>query len=111
MSKLGVRIPLGVPKSIIMSETGRYFVIDQKTKRKFCVEPITGNRTNWGDLDPATKKLTGSYGQKHQGSIDIDESIITEENGFKNIELIPVGVSPEDYINKLLGCKDLELLF
>jgi hypothetical protein len=85
-----------------MSDTGRYFVVDQKTGRRFCVEPISGNNTTWGDIDPATKKLTGSYGKKHKGSIDLDESIITEENGFKNITILPVGESPADYINKLL---------
>jgi len=85
-----------------MSKTGRYYVIDHKTKRKFCIEPITSNNSNWGDVDPVTKKITGSYGQKYQGSVDIDESIITKENGFKNIELVPKGISPDDYIKKLL---------
>ena len=85
-----------------MSDTGRYYVVDQKTGRKFCVEPISGNNTSWGDIDPATKKLTGSYGKKHKGSIDLDESIITEENGFKNIVVLEVGESPSDYINRLL---------
>jgi hypothetical protein len=46
--------------------------------------------------------LTGSYGKKHKGSIDLDESIITEENGFKNIVVLEVGESPTDYINKML---------
>jgi hypothetical protein len=86
-----------------MEETGRYYVIDQKTGRKFCVEPISGNVAKWGDVDPVSKKLTGSYGKKHKGSIDANESIITKENGFKNIMTLPAGVSPEDYINKLLA--------
>lgn len=85
-----------------MSDTGRYYVVDQKTGRKFCVEPISGNNTSWGDIDPATKKLTGSYGKIYKGSIDLDESIITEENGFKNIVVLGAGESPSDYINKML---------
>lgn len=85
-----------------MSDTGRYYVIDQKTGRKFCVEPLLGNREKWGDLGPASKKLTGHYGDKHPGAIDEKDSIITEENGFKNIEIIGPGVSPEGRIEQIL---------
>ena len=85
-----------------MDNTGRYYIVDQKTGRKFCVEPISGNNTSWGDVDPVTKKITGSYGKKYKGCIDLKESIITEENGFKNITILDVGESPDDYINRLL---------
>ena len=61
-----------------MSKSGRYYVTDIKTGRKFCVEPIRGNKEKWGDLDPVTKKLTGNYGEKYEGCIDKSESIITE---------------------------------
>lgn len=43
------------------------------------------NNKGWGDIDPATKKVTGSYGMKYKGSIKEDESMITEENGFDKI--------------------------
>jgi hypothetical protein len=84
-----------------MSETGRYYITDIETGRKFCVEPIDngGNQRLWGDVDPATKKLTGSYGDKHRGAIDEEDSIITEENGFTNIGHAK---NPMDYIEKLL---------
>jgi len=43
------------------------------------------NKSGWGDIDPATKKVTGSYGNKYKGAIKADESMITKENGFENI--------------------------
>ena len=85
-----------------MSDSGRYFITDIKSRRKFCVEPIGDDRNNWGDVDPVTKKLTGDYGKKHRGSIDESDSIITEENGFKNITTLKAGISPESYIENLL---------
>lgn len=88
-----------------MSDSGRYFVIDIKSGRKFCVEPIGVSHPEWGDVDPVSKKMTGSYGEKHKGCIDESESIITEENGFKNIITLPAGESPDSYINKLLKNK------
>lgn len=88
-----------------MSKTGRYTFTDPKSGRTFYIEPITPrSRQNksWGDVDPATKKVTGSYGDKHKGSVEERESIITEENGFKNIVTLPAGTSPEGYIKQLL---------
>ena len=86
-----------------MSDTGRYYIVDFKTGRKFCVEPLIGEHTpKWGDLNPATKKLEGNYGNKHIGAIDRKDTIITKENGFKNIIELESGISPEDYIEKLL---------
>lgn len=89
-----------------MSESGRYYITDIESGRKFCVEPIgSDHAADWGDINPATKKVEGSYGQKHRGSIDEKDSIITKENGFKNIVDLKPGISPEDYINNLLKQK------
>lgn len=86
-----------------MSDTGRYYITDLKTGRKFCIEPLLdGEHTNWGDLNPATKKVEGQYGDKHIGAIDRKDTIITEENGFKDIIELEPGVSPEGYIEQLL---------
>lgn len=87
-----------------MSNTGRYYVkVDGRT---FCVEPIDNtegkSRKQWGDVNPATKEVEGNYGNKYLGAIHEDESIITEENSFKNIINLKPGQSPDDYINKLL---------
>ncbi len=89
------------------SETGRYFVYSSILNKTFCVEPIGDHpdniRSEWGDLNPATKKLeTGSYGQKNKGSIKMKDSIIKKENGFENDGIfLGVGVSPEGYIMQL----------
>ena len=85
-----------------MSKTGRYFVVDAESGRKFCVEPIGDPHETWGDVDPVTKKMTGSYGEKYPGSITEKDSIITEKNGFKNIVTLGAGESPQSYIDRLL---------
>ena len=86
-----------------MSDSGRYYIIDQKTGRKFCVEPLLeGEKIKWGDLNPATQEIEGQYGKKHIGAIDRKDTIITEENGFKNIIELEPGVSPNSYIEELL---------
>jgi hypothetical protein len=85
------------------SEDGRYHITDIKTGRKFLVEPIGNPHVNWGDVNPATKKLEGDYGDKYRGSIDEKNSIITEQNGFKNIIVGEIGESPVDLMNKILN--------
>ena len=83
-------------------ETGRFIVKSLKTGRTYFVETLDdGNRNDWGDLDPVTKKLIGSYGDKYKGSIKPEESLITEENGFEKIYTLDPGQSPLDYINRL----------
>ena len=83
-------------------ETGRFIVKSIKTGKSYFVEAIDGEeRTSWGDVDPATKKMTGSYGDKYKGSIRKDESMITKENGFDKIHTLGVGESPLDYINRI----------
>ena len=89
-----------------MSSNGRFYV--KQGGRTFVVEPI-GNpnaREKHGDIDPITKKMTGSYGEKYPGTIHPSESIISEDNGFKNIVTLEPGHSPFDYINKLLEEKE-----
>ena len=83
-----------------MSDTGRYFVKCLETGKIFCVEPIddSPHRKIWGDINPSTKKLEGNYGAKNKGSIKTYESIITKDNGFKNIIILKPGQSPSDYI-------------
>ena len=86
-----------------MSKTGRYYV--KVDNRVFCIEPIDNSlgksRRKFGDIDPVTKKVTGSYGDKYVGAIHEDDSIITEEKGFKNIMMLDKG-SPEGYIRHLI---------
>jgi len=82
-------------------DTGRFIVTSTRTGKTYAVEPIGIFKTRWGDMDPATKKMTGKYGKKYKGSVDEDESLITEENGFKNIQMLDPGVSPLAAIESL----------
>ena len=87
-----------------MSNTGRFYI--KQGNRTFVVEPIDnsqGKTQKWGDVNPATKKVEGNYGNKHIGAIHEDDSIITEENGFKDIVVLEPGISPIDYISKQLN--------
>lgn len=69
------------------------------TNRKYFVEPIGYTHTEFGDINPATKKLEGSYGNKYRGSIDEEESMITPQNGFEKIHLVEG--SPFSKINEI----------
>ncbi|MCB1711821.1 MAG: hypothetical protein KDH96_04895 [Candidatus Riesia sp.] len=67
---------------------------------KFKVEVIDNTqgkgKRKWGDINPATGKVEGSYGAG--GGIREEDSEITEENGYSNIVILPVGTSPHAYI-------------
>ena len=83
-------------------ETGRFIVKSKKTGITYFVETLDeGDRNDWGDLDPVTKKMTGSYGDKYKGSIRPEQSMITKENGFDKIHTLGPGVSPLDFIDRL----------
>ena len=83
-------------------DTGRFIVKSLKTGQTYFVEPIdNGNKTEWGDLNPATKKIEGDYGTKYKGAVKESESLITKENGFENITTLPPGYSPLEYIEQL----------
>ncbi len=81
-----------------MSTTGRYFVRDQRTGRVFCVEPINRRDQKIDDQ----QWTNGGIDQVRGGAVPEDESIITPENGFKNITHLPPGVSPDGFIQMLL---------
>lgn len=75
-------------------KTGRHIIVSKRTGKTYFIEPIFGNRTKWGDLNPATGNLEGHYGEKYPGAVDRADSLITEENGFSNIEELKPGLSP-----------------
>ncbi len=87
------------------AETGRFYVHSAKTGRVYCVEPIEprqiDSQTQWGDVNPATKKVEGNYGTKYTGAIRPEDSIITKENGYDDIHFLDKGVSPLSYIEQL----------
>jgi hypothetical protein len=83
-------------------ETGRFIVKSLKTGKTYYVETLDeGERNDWGDLDPVTKKMSGDYGLKYKGSVRPEESMITAENGFDKIHTLGPGESPLDYINRI----------
>jgi hypothetical protein len=83
-------------------DTGRFVVTSQRTGKTYAVEPMGNPKTNWGSIDPATGNLMNKKGHdKYRGSIDEKDSLITAENGFKNIMMIGVGTSPHHAIEVL----------
>jgi hypothetical protein len=85
-------------KTAIM-ETGRYWVI-LKSGRKFMVEEWGTNNVQWGDIDPATKKLN-KVKIKDVEEINETNTLITKSNGFKNICFLSPGTSALGYIDML----------
>jgi hypothetical protein len=83
-------------------ETGRFVVISSKTGVKYYVEPIgNGRPADWGSYNPSTGKIENKKGfDKFTGSVKPEESIITEENGFKDVVMLGVGESPFSEIEK-----------
>ena len=83
-------------------ETGRFIVYSDRTGKTYAVEPMGIVKTEWGSIDPATGNLMNKKGHdKYQGSIDPKDSLITEENGFKNIQILDIGTSPFHAIDVL----------
>jgi len=82
-------------------KTGRFIVKSKITGKKYYIEVI-GNlhSADWGDLDPATKKMTGNYGERYEGCVSEKDSLITPENGFEKIKLLDPGISPLSEIDK-----------
>jgi hypothetical protein len=79
----------------------RFSVYSARTGKMYVVEPIKNSdtvKTVWGNINPATGKIE-QVEAKEEGVREL--SIITVENGFKNITILPPGESPHSYIEKL----------
>jgi len=84
--------------------TGRYTVYSYKTGCTYYVEPMDSKESTkrgFGDINPATGKVEGAYGEKYKGSIHPSESLITKENGFDDIHILPPGTSPNSKIDEI----------
>ena len=85
--------------------TGRFIVSSKRTGKIYAVEPMGDPHVEWGSIDPALglgSKLMHKKGDgKYRGSIDASDSLITEDNGFKNIITLDVGTSPYAYIDMI----------
>jgi hypothetical protein len=79
--------------------TKRYWVI-MKSGRKFMVEELGDPHVEWGNINPATKKLE-KVSVKEADVIDESNTKITKENGFKNICFLAPGTSALGYIEAL----------
>ena len=81
---------------------GKFTVFSIRTGKRYFVEPIENEHTPvWGDVNPATGKIEGSYGSKNRGGVKEKESLITKENGFSKIHYAGVGCSPNSLIDEL----------
>lgn len=79
------------------SETGRHTYKSFRTKKVYAIEPIdkSGRPADWGSYNPSTGNIENKKGAgKFTGSIHPDDSLITEENGFTNIQMLDPGTSP-----------------
>ncbi len=86
-------------------ETGRFTVTSFRTGKTYFVETIDdkGRPADWGSYNPSTGKIENKKGfDKFTGSITEKESMITMENGFKNIEYAGIGSSPFSVIETML---------
>lgn len=83
-------------------ETGKHIVYSIRTGKKYYVEPIgDGRGGDWGSYNPGTGNIEHKKGDgKYTGSVTEKESVITEENGFKNIQYIEGG-SPYHVIEQM----------
>lgn len=81
---------------------GRFYIKSIRTGKIYCVEAIDGHTPEWGSVDPSTGELVHKKGWlKYTGGIKEEDSIITKDNGFKNIKDLPPGISPFDAIEKI----------
>lgn len=83
-------------------ETGKHIVYSMRTGKKYYVEPIGNPRmADWGSYNPSTGNIENKKGSgKFSGCVPEDESVITVENGFKNIHFIENG-SPYSIIDEI----------
>ena len=80
-------------------DTGRFLITSSRTGKTYAIEPIDNRNktdwTQWGSIDPATGNMMNKPGfRKYHGAVREEDSLITEDNGFKNIKLLEPGVSP-----------------
>jgi len=67
--------------------------------RKFIMEEYGNSYSNWGNINPSTKKLE-KVTSKHQEVIDESNTQITPDK-FKNICFLSPGTSPLGYLDIL----------
>ena len=82
--------------------TGRFIVTSKRTGKSYFVEAIGDPHVEWGSVNPGSDSLMTKKGWgKYKGSVEEDESLIKEENGFIKIHNLKPGISPHAYIQML----------
>lgn len=83
-------------------DTGRFLITSKRTGRTYFIEPQGDPHVEWGSVDQSTGKMNVKKGwKKNKGSTEREDSLITTENGFKNITTLKAGESPLAYIERL----------
>jgi hypothetical protein len=83
-------------------ETGRHIVHSFRTGKKYYIEAIGNDRmADWGSYNPSTGDIENKKGAgKYTGSVKLENSVINENNGFKNIHFVEKG-SPYSVIDTI----------
>lgn len=79
--------------------SGRFYV-HMQSGRKFCVEPYGVSHTDWGNYNPATKKIERIAAKDADEVIDESNTQITPDK-YKNICILEPGMSPIGFIEML----------
>jgi len=83
-------------------QTGRFLYKSSRTGRTYFIEPQGDPHIEWGSVDQSSGKMNVKKGWKrNMGSTEKEDSLITQENGFKNITILRPGESPLGYIRRL----------
>lgn len=83
-------------------ETGRFLVKSPRTGITYFIEPILGGvRKRWGNVLLGADSIDSGYGDKYTGAVPKNQSLITEENGFENIQILDPGISPHGEIERV----------
>jgi hypothetical protein len=89
--------------------TGRYGVIDLPSGRRFMIEPIAERDQKIDGQVFTNGGLSGNAVKNAQrgGAIRAEDSEITADQ-YKNIVILPPGVSPNSFVDALLKCTTVE---
>lgn len=77
----------------------RRYMVYTKSGRKFMVEEYGHSHTDWGNLNPATKKIEHVYSKDSEVIDDSNTQILPSVH--KNIVMLDKGTSPMAYIEVL----------
>ena len=83
-------------------DTGRFLITSKASGKTYFIEPQGDAHIEWGSVDVTTGNMNTKKGwKKNKGSTEREDSLITTENGFKNITTLGKGESPLAYIERI----------